>query len=285
MKIITHPGQAHRDEALAIGFILAEQKPASVQLFRRDPTPAELDDPDVWVVDVGERHEPKLHNFDHHQIPADAPPTCAATQVAEYLGLAAAFAECPWYRAVAILDSKGPGVLAQHFGIERIPRGMISPFETTLLRQLQAFAGSTPVRPFLCRVLRFVAESLIENSKEFAEKLAEHRTKSQVLRVGGMPTLVLLTVAHPAAAELLRKEWMDEHDEVVGMSISYDDRGEGWCLFRFHDHPGVDFRHLLDNEEMHFVHASGFVAKTKTRLTLHDALNLATTAVSPLETP
>jgi hypothetical protein len=283
MKIITHPGLAHRDEALAVGLILSERKPTSVQLFRREPTQAELDDPDVWVVDVGEQHNPQLHNFDHHQLPADAPPTCATTQVAEYFGLATAFAECPWYKAVAILDSKGPAALAKHLDIPRIPRGTVSPFELTLLRQLQVFSGNTPVHAFLCRILRFVAEDLTESSKELSERLAEHRAKSQVLRVGGMPTLVLLAPAYRGAITLLRKEWMGEHDEVIGMSISYDDRGDGWCLFRFDDHPSVDFTRLREQDEMKFVHASGFVGKTEDRLPLNEVLDLAAKAVSPLE--
>lgn len=283
MKIITHPGLAHRDEALAVGFILAEQRPASVRLFRREPTAAELEDPDVWVVDVGLRHEPKLRNFDHHQLPADAPPTCAMTQVAEYLGLAPAFAECGWYHAVAILDSKGPQALARHFGISHTPPGMISPFETSLLSALGEFSGETPVHSFVCRILRFVAEDRIREAKGVADALVKLRECSQVLRVGGLPTLVHLMPSHHIASRIMRKEWMAKHDEVIGMSISHDDRGGGWCLFRFNDHPGVDFTILTGRGEMEFVHAGGFVGKTKARLSLDDILALAEEAVSPLE--
>tara|TARA_Y100000310_G_scaffold314485_1_gene363891 strand:- start:2080 stop:2937 length:858 start_codon:yes stop_codon:yes gene_type:complete len=285
MKIITHPGQAHRDEALAIGLILAEKDPATVQVLRRNPTPAEMDDPDVWVVDVGEQHHPELHNFDHHQIPADAPPTCAMTLVAEYFGISEQLSTLAWYDAVAVLDSKGPKALAKLFEVDALHPGMISPFELPTLRALEKFSGDTPVHPFLCRVLRFVAEDHIAWSKTLHEAREKMDNCSQVLRVGGLPTLVHLMVANPTVSSKMREEWMEAHDEVIGMSLSHDDRGDGWCLFRFDDHPGVDFDRLRGRDDMEFVHASGFVGKTKELLPLPDLLNLAAIAVSPLDHP
>jgi len=285
MKIITHPGRAHRDEALAVGLILAEKKPTSAQVFRRNPTPADLADPDVWVVDVGEQHHPELHNFDHHQFPADHPPTCAMTLVAEYFGLSEALAGLAWYDAVAILDSKGPAALAKHFEVPKLHPGMISPFETTPLRILEEFSGDTPVPTFFCRILRTVAEDHIEWARTVHTHLTELKGCSQVLRVKGLPTLVHLANAHPAASEIMRDEWMEAHDEVIGMSISYDDpdRGPGWSLYRFDNHPAVDFTVLHGRADMEFVHVGGFIGKTKERLPLPQILELAELAVSPLE--
>ena len=82
--ILTHPGSAHKDEFLACCVLLAT---APGPILRREPTEADLADPATAVVDVGHRHEPALNNFDHHQLPADAAPTCALSLVLQHLGL------------------------------------------------------------------------------------------------------------------------------------------------------------------------------------------------------
>lgn len=66
--ILTHPGSAHKDEFLACCVLLAE---TPVPISRREPTPADLADPGVAVIDVGHLHDPALNNFDHHQLPRD----------------------------------------------------------------------------------------------------------------------------------------------------------------------------------------------------------------------
>ncbi|RME27279.1 MAG: hypothetical protein D6806_04870, partial [Deltaproteobacteria bacterium] len=64
-RIVTHGGQAHHDELLAVALALGRFGPLPVE--RRDPTGEELDDPRVMVIDIGRRHEPRLLDFDHHQ--------------------------------------------------------------------------------------------------------------------------------------------------------------------------------------------------------------------------
>ena len=61
--IITHPGSAHFDEVAAISLIMAMHTDTEFRIERREPTQIELDNPDVWVVDIGNRHEPEKHNF------------------------------------------------------------------------------------------------------------------------------------------------------------------------------------------------------------------------------
>ena len=82
--IITHPGSAHFDEVTAVSLILAVYTDLEFRIERREPYTAELDDPNVWVVDIGDRYEPEKRNFDHHQS-LDCP--AAFVLVAEYLGL------------------------------------------------------------------------------------------------------------------------------------------------------------------------------------------------------
>jgi len=72
--ILTHRGRAHKDEFFACSVLLAS---CPSPIVRRKQTDAYLADPAIAVIDVGLRHEPALNNFDHHQLPDDAAPTCA----------------------------------------------------------------------------------------------------------------------------------------------------------------------------------------------------------------
>jgi hypothetical protein len=103
--IITHPGSAHFDEITAISLILAVFTDTEFRIERREPSPAELDDPGVWVVDTGNRYEPEKRNFDHHQS-LDCP--VAFVLVAEYLGLLAALSVMPWWNFKDSVDRIGP---------------------------------------------------------------------------------------------------------------------------------------------------------------------------------
>jgi uncharacterized UPF0160 family protein len=64
-RIITHPGVFHADDAFAVAILFTLVGKLPVE--RRDPTPEELDDPTVIVVDVGGRFDVRTMCYDHHQ--------------------------------------------------------------------------------------------------------------------------------------------------------------------------------------------------------------------------
>ena len=66
--IVTHPGGAHKDDLLAVCVLAALH---GCPIVRREPTPEELDDPQVAVVDIGGIHDPARSNFDHHHFPRE----------------------------------------------------------------------------------------------------------------------------------------------------------------------------------------------------------------------
>ena len=115
--ILTHPGSAHKDEFLACCVLLAT---TPCPIVRREPTDADLADPATAVLDVGHRHEPALNNFDHHQLPDDAAPTCALSLVLQHLGLYAdARAFCEWLEPAEWFDCRGPNTTAKWLGVKR----------------------------------------------------------------------------------------------------------------------------------------------------------------------
>ena len=66
-KIITHDGQFHADEVFSIALIhivLQEELPI---VRTRKLTTEDIDNPEIWVLDVGGKFDERKKNFDHHQ--------------------------------------------------------------------------------------------------------------------------------------------------------------------------------------------------------------------------
>lgn len=65
-QIITHSGQFHADEVFAIA--LLRQLFGDIPVERtRDISTELIQDPEVWVLDVGKIFDPEISCFDHHQ--------------------------------------------------------------------------------------------------------------------------------------------------------------------------------------------------------------------------
>lgn len=67
-KIITHAGQFHADEVLGVALLLTIYiKDISIVERKFNVSQEELDDPEIFVIDVGKQYDPAKNNFDHHQ--------------------------------------------------------------------------------------------------------------------------------------------------------------------------------------------------------------------------
>jgi len=65
-KIITHPGVFHADETVAIAIL--KQVFSEVEIEKTyKPTPESLENPEIFVLDIGGVYNPEKNNFDHHQ--------------------------------------------------------------------------------------------------------------------------------------------------------------------------------------------------------------------------
>lgn len=263
--IVTHGGRAHRDEFITV--CLAEAflwVPVPVE--RRDPTPEELDDPKVLVLDVGGQHDPAKANFDHHQLPRDADPDCALSLFLKAWG---SFEEYQntllWVEPTVILDSKGPSVLCKELDIakESFVR-MWSPIEASLLKLFEA--GAVPLdlmRNIGAGIDRYVSK--IQRELQCAvegagEAVTASRSGVQV------PGMFMDGQFEPKTMEMFRKH-LEERDQcALAFCISFDDRGSGYSLYRFDDNPQIDFGQLEGHPAVNFAHKAGFIAKTRDRM-------------------
>lgn len=265
--ILTHPGSAHKDEFLACCVLLAEHP---VPIERREPTPNDLADPAVAVLDVGHRHEPALNNFDHHQLPKDHPPTCSLSLVLQHLGLYADARQfCDWLEPAEWFDCRGPIATAQFLCVDRNAlQKLNSPIDITLLRRFALATRLAPSDP-LWAIMRMIGEDLLDYVRSLRARLDFIARHAEVwtLDLADAPAKILFL---PRTDPLPEEPSMgiDRYIEAQGLAAEIvatvvpDRRSAGYGLARFQDHPRLDFSRLAQAPGVHFAHARGFVAKS-----------------------
>jgi hypothetical protein len=263
--ILTHPGSAHKDDFLACCLFIARH---GLPVWRRDPEPSDLDDPGILVVDVGGEHEPDRGNFDHHQFPAEHEPICSLSLVLQHLGLyedARAF--CEWLEPAEWFDSRGPFATADWLGIERsVVNRLNSPVDITLLRRFAQKRELEPGDP-VWEVMRMVGEDLFMYLRTLRERIDFVAENATILELGdGDERIRVLymprTDPMPDDPSSGLARYLDHLGETVDGLIYPDRRGAGFGLSRHEDCERLDFTRIAGEEDVHFAHARGFVAKT-----------------------
>ena len=266
--VVTHPGGAHKDDLLACCVLVAQH---ACPIERRDPTPEDLSDASVAVVDVGGAHDAARHNFDHHHFPREHPPTCALSLVLDAAGVyedARKF--CDWLEPAEWFDSRGPKKTAEWLGVPRRAVSQLhSPIDGTLLRR---FAAGKEHRPgeVVYDYMRLVGEDLLDYLGDVRAGIARVRAVAERWQVeahGEVIEAVFVPRAPDAlgdpsgnAARYIRAEGLEE---VVGAMVYPDRRGDGYGIQRYEDDPRLDFTRVEAEEDVRFAHASGFVCKTE----------------------
>jgi hypothetical protein len=266
--ILTHPGGAHKDEFLACCLLAARH---GAPIVRREPEPADLDDPAVCVVDVGGEHAPERSNFDHHQFPRDHDPICALSLVLMDMGLyedARMF--CDWLEPAEWFDTRGAGGTAKWMGVERdVMLKLNSPVDVTVLRRFARVArlesGGT-----LYELMRWIGQDLLDYLQSLRERLAYIGEHGEIwtLQTSGADEFKVLFMPRtdplPDEPSMGLGRYLDSIGEsacVAGL-VYPDRRGSGYGMCRHNDHPRLEFTRIDGCDDVHFAHARGFVAKT-----------------------
>lgn len=273
--VVTHGGIAHMDEECAVALAMAEW--GHVPCYRREPTEAELDDPEVAVVDVGLRHEPELKNFDHHQLSAkDA--ACAFSLLCEHLGYADVLSKhTRWYDSMRVLDAQGPYSWARKFGYKTFPFGLLGAIEIGLKKKFEKYFGTRPVDPSLTRLLMEAVEEAINVARGIADALKKVQKEAKHVTVGNLAGIIYNFKDSTGLNEYYDR--CKENGLILAFSVTLDDRGDGWCLYRFGDHPELDLSKLRDDPKVTFAHSGGFIAKTED-VGLQYAMDLVAKAIA-----
>jgi hypothetical protein len=270
--VIVHAGQAHRDEVIALGIAMSLHGPLTV--YRRDPTEVELEDPSVLILDVGGRHEPEKSNFDHHQRARGEKPECAYSLYAQHVGLADTLALRKWYEVGILLDVTGPFATAKALGLEKFPFELTAgPIEGQFMCAFEAAEVISP-SDLLGQFLLMMGTGMVQSAREYAQKIAELEEMCSTCQVKGQQVLVFPTADIEGSQDVRDRKYPE-----AAVSLSWDDRGQGWSLYRYNDHPAIDFSVLEGDPAVLFAHKGGFIAKTSARLPLDEVLRLVERAI------
>ncbi|MGE9295174.1 MAG: MYG1 family protein [Puniceicoccales bacterium] len=266
-RIITHGGGSHRDEFLACCLLLSE---CAAPIERRDPTEDELADARIAVVDIGHRHEPELSNFDHHQFPRDAKPTCALSLVLMRLGLYEhANQFCDWLESTERFDCLGAKETGEWVGVtpEQM-RKLDSPIDPTILRLFAAKAEHNPGEP-LWEVMRAMGTEWSGYVRGMAKQIEFLAEKGELWTIGeGETAFEVFAILNRDAPLGDSSSGVGFHlkaigkDESVIAVVTPDNRSDGHGLRRFNDSAKMEFTRVAEETDVHFAHARGFIAKT-----------------------
>lgn len=262
--IFTHGGTAHRDEVLACAVILAKEHGSGLNWFIRRVSVLEPDDVTSldYVVDIGGIYAPEARRFDHHQ---DSTLPASIVLVMRHFGiLDTAYEWYPWVEFTDIMDTKGPRAAAEWLDVRGSTLAhLYSPVELALLHE---FERATVVEQgsFLYQVLLLVGRHIVSGLEQRVARLELLKQHTVVEWYDGQPLCIyfLDDVPHP---EMALRAFRRQMARGARAGVVVNVRGAGWTMFRFDDRDDLDFRRVAAHPEIEFVHATGFLATTKTR--------------------
>ncbi len=259
-KIVTHSGGAHMDDLISVCIVLAMENDLKC-VERRPAEPEEIADPAVWVLDQGEVHDPANRNFDHHQFPADTR-KCTLSLLADHFDLRKDLDETVWFRVLVLDDTLGAIRTAGELNcsatlLKGLLNGPINEFVLTSFEQAKKFESDSE----LLKLLTAIGTHIVTNIRNMKERLQLIRQKAEVEEVNGLKVLFFMEdVPDP---KLSIAAYIKETGKNVSVLVVNNTRESGWSLSRVGDHPRVDFRRIKNADDVTFVHANGFVAKTR----------------------
>jgi hypothetical protein len=278
-KIVVHPGGGHRDDFLFVCFVLAmckEHQGVVPSVHRRDPTEEELRNPYVVVGDVGERHEPELSNFDHHQFDRDHAPTCALTLLLKDMTIyEEATRGFRWLDSTEKFDSKGPFFVANEIGVEwnKISDVTFSPIEEAVIHMFSTH-HSHERDEMMLTLMTAIGSELLKTLELFTNRWQELSKTTIRCKAFGNEVVLSVDIKGDEDPAFALNAYVNEVYPNAVVTVTNDDRGDGLCLFRLNDSPKIDFSLIENDERVLFAHKNGFVAKTHKKLSSEEVIDL-----------
>lgn len=262
-KIIVHSGNAHLDDFLSCCLILNKDEDV-VLIERRNPTAEDLENPEVWVVDIGEEFNPERLNFDHHQKEME---DCSLSLLLKYWEIwQIALVVHGWLETAVLIDTIGSKRVINRLGLHM---SVLVMFDSFIERSiLHTFQQKAKIKKGSClfAVMKSIGKEFFRQIEEYTHLLEIFDSKTELKEINGIPAIQCLDLEFTPMLKRIMIEKKRELWGEGGLAIYRNERGEGMIsVKRFDDDRRVDFRKLPthDKKKIEFVHPSGFFAVFK----------------------
>lgn len=173
---------------------------------------------------------------------------------------------CEWLEVAEVMDTRGPNDTALWLGIEREAMSKLnSPIDITLLRRFASLDEHRHGEP-LYEVMAMIGEDTLDYVKGMKERLGFLGEHCEVWELAGGKKAVFLPRTDPLPEEpsMGLGRYVEElglEEEVVAL-VYPDRRGSGYGLGRFNDDKRMEYTRVGGEDDVHFAHNKGFIAKT-----------------------
>jgi len=257
--IITHPGSAHVDDLLSVSLVIYKMGNID-RIERRKPTEAELQDPSIWKLDIGNAFDPSLKQFDHHQ--SDMNDCTLSLLLKTWNEWDRAIGVHKWLETVKIMDAQGPSKVIEYLNISRQALNNLNSFIEKSI--LQLFQEKTVIEEndSFFKLLHYFGEEFFNKIENYYKLLSIIEKKIKFYVIKGVPVIECLCDVKPSP--LLFSIFSLKKNEKWGnggIVIYQNDRPVGSiALKRFDDDERVDFNRIANLEKVIFIHKNGFFA-------------------------
>lgn len=237
--IVTHAGQAHADDFLAVAVLLVKFPNAKVV---RVNDPAAISDSSAIFVDIGNKYDGKRF-FDHHQ-DKNLPASFILVMKTFYPEINTDIDVLRW---ISDWDIMGPITAMKKWGVKLLE--FPDPISDAMLSIFNKVTIINPEDP-LHWVLREIGKTFIENIKNAAEFIRKAR-EAEIFEVKGLKVVKI--------SENIPIRFIKAVHKDVAIIVSPNQRERAaWSVTRVDDHPQVDFRRIKVPAK--FIHQNGFMA-------------------------
>ncbi len=264
-RIVTHPRSAHHDDVLCLAYLME----ADTVIERREPAQAELDDPEVYIVDVGMQWDAERNNYDHHQSEGVPESCCAFSLVLKSRGMYETAQECwPWLKFVELYDTGGSQKIETEYGIvqKRVPEVMdpIGAFIISLVREHSTINPGIFVHDLLLQFGKDLRNQPVRFRHEF-DTMDQQAKRGIVKSQQGAPILYI-DFSEILENLDLQDPWIaSRHPDALCYIYNSDGNLALRRTLRAEAQGAIDFNKAAGHSAITFIHKAGFLAKLSSR--------------------
>lgn len=259
--IITHSGRAHLDDFLSCCLVINRDLECLL-IHRRDPTKEEIEDPEIWKLDIGKGLRPDSKLYDHHQEDMD---DCTLSLLLKDWGeWERAKITFLWLETMVMLDSRGVRKTLKHLNM---PPPTLAFFDSFVERSmLRLFSKKNIIKKntLLFKLMRFIGKMFFEEMDEYQSAINLVEKNTEFKEIQDVPVIQYIKKLTPSLDRVLREKKKAKWG-YGGIVIFPNDRPMGSiAVKRYDEDERVDFRKLSESDEnIIFIHKSGFFAVFK----------------------